>query len=639
MDLKITAVNAHRAFLEMKKLREPSEKRWLGIIEHLHGNVPISARKGEQASKPGNTSSQLATVAYRLSKHIQRTFLQAKDYIRYEVRYPVGGEKTVDAISLLVRYWLSVNKFSSLIAKACYYAMASSYMIFRVSPDPYGRRSVVISEKPELAGIVPEPFAYDVGYKFGPGITIENINPFDFWVTTDRALRVCRYRMSPQKFKEYAEFHGASSDEVEELIAKSKASAMSAITAGTEHERVMMDTELYFAGGKPIDVYHFEGNLSDITEDDSLVAASLTCATFEGGSGGEGPPPFVVIEKPRPYPYWDGSGTDYTFGTLNIDSFLAYPRPLFEDYYKIAQHQTQLGNLMTAGVAIRTSTPVEINERIYGDPTQPGNVRRIYPGQTVINPDIGNVPGILPVVFPPMPQEAAQLYFVFERKIDELGVNELTQGLPTAKGRPTATETNIRTSFTQENRVDYIQAIEEIALSPIVKKIIGLAIQFQTDFSKDPIMLQILGTELAEHLDSLTTRQRQEIAQSIEGYNVEVLTGSAKAQANVQMLLSTLGVLFKMPPESFSLATKFDTKIDIGAALKLLFDALPIDTTDLFEQVRKEEQLGVGDQAGSGIARLLQLAEQANIPAPAVGQKKMRQTIREGGRMEQERET
>jgi len=570
---------ARAALEQLKSVREPKEAEWKRLQLHADGRVPISPKTPHQAK---SQTSQLSITGYRLARHVQRIYTDTEARMRFATNSPIMGEDVQSSLKLLVEYWLNENKFRRMLPKIVKSAYFSSYYVLRVFPDPMFKRRPVVTEVPALKDVVPRGFGYEVSYQMVPGIRISHISPYDFWVSNDGALRVCRYVMSPQQFLEYASGYLKAagidiSDIVKELeLNRPKADDSIQGLEPTARDEALGLTNVYYAGGAPVQLFHFEGNISGLTGDNEHVGAAMTLVQIKGGR-------LRMIEPPAPRPYWDGSASDYVYGTPFIEDFTPYPRSLFSDYRPYAQHQAELYNLVLDGTGIRVMPPHELDPRLWGDPKHPGpSTRYLWPGRPLLNTRIGEGRKVAEYMkIPEMPPSVLQVYEGIDRKLQELTVNELTQGLPTAKGRPTATELSLKSGYTNENRLDYVETIEESLIEPLILKLVALIAQFQYDFTSDPDMLQLLGEKRCHQLDQLKTDERIKIAQATRSIGVTAMAETARSQDNLQALMALLGAISKLPKEALEMVATKKTKIDLAEFVALALDSMPFDTTKL----------------------------------------------------------
>jgi len=580
---KEIASQAAKALQAMSDMRRPHEQRWKALQQHADGKTPISPKRANQAKA---RSSQLSITAYRLARHMKRTISDTVDKLQFGTNYPFS-EIIQESLVQLVDYWLTQNRFQRLLPKIIKHAYFSSYHIVRVWPDRKFRFRPQVTQIKELMGYLPRGFEYEVTYEDWFGFRIQHISPYDFWVSTDGDMRICRYTMSPQDFERYVKAlpllpGGASrSDFLNELSRESKSEEP---TIQTERDRELSRMQVYYAGGQPVELYQFEGNLSQIADDPKLTMAAITLVQTRPGH-------LMLLEDPLPRPYWDGSGTDYIYGSPAIEDFYPYPRSIFEDYQPFAQHQAEIYNLMVDGIALRISQPYELAPSVWGDPAQPGgSTRYLWPGRALLNANIGLKKVAQMVDIQQMPSEGFQLLAALDRKLQELGVSEITQGLPTSKGKPTATEIKFKSGYTDENRIDYIETLEETLLEPLVLKLVGLVAQFQYDFSKDSDMLSLLGEHACGSLDALTTEQRISIAQSTRAIRVEGLSATAKSRQNLQNMMAFLGAIGSLPKDAIQFYADKQTRLNLTELIRIAAEGMPFDTSRLIERVEAPTQ-------------------------------------------------
>ena len=146
------------------------------------------------------------------------------------------------------------------------------------------------------------------------------------------------------------------------------------------------------------------------------------------------------------------------------------------------------------------------------DPSELGqDNQKFYPGKTWLGRD-PEKPIFVPVDgFQPPTNEDFAVYDRLISSYDQsTGVNEFATGTPQTDNRKTKEEVEQRASATQQVFNDAAQQIEASGLSPLIKMIYFLMVQFEQNYN-DPNLVRMFGEQqvpIIQQLMTMTPEQR-----------------------------------------------------------------------------------------------------------------------------------
>jgi hypothetical protein len=249
-----------------------------------------------------------------------------------------------------------------------------------------------------------------------------------------------------------------------------------------------------------VDVYEYWGDLYDPSN--GAVLFKNIVATFVNKR--------VVIRRPQSNPFRHG----------NAPFVIFHPT--------LAPHQLYGYGLLTAGSLIQDSLVrgfnIIMDKMMLQVPTvqaYPSSLRnpselgqdneKFYPGRTWLGKD-PEKPIFVPVDgFQPPSQEDFMVVDKLSSYYDQsTGVNEFATGTPQTDNRKTKEEVQSRVGATQQVFNDAAQQIEQSGLSPLIKMMYYLMVQFEQDYG-DPNLLRMFGEQqqpIIQQLATLSPEQR-----------------------------------------------------------------------------------------------------------------------------------
>lgn len=166
---------------------------------------------------------------------------------------------------------------------------------------------------------------------------------------------------------------------------------------------------------------------------------------------------------------------------------------------------------------------------------------KFYPGRTWLGRD-PEKPIFVPVAgFQPPSQEDFNVTNMLGSFYDQsTGVNEFATGTPQSDNRKTKEEVQARTGATQQVFNDAAQHIELTGLSPLIKMVYYLMVQFETNFD-DPNLLQMFGEQqqpIVQTLASLSPEERWQALFLDAEFRVTGVSLAITRQDRIQRLMN-----------------------------------------------------------------------------------------------------
>jgi hypothetical protein len=241
----------------------------------------------------------------------------------------------------------------------------------------------------------------------------------------------------------------------------------------------------YLASDMGVDVYEYWGDIFD-PKNGAVMYRNVVC-TFVGKGK------TTIIRQPQANPFRHGKapfivfspglapGQLYGWGILRANTLLS---DAIDRIFNVIMDKTML----QVPTVVAYPTALRNPEELLGDvPTwKPG---KIWQGKDPDRKPFEAIEG-----FPPPSNEDMQildrLMSMFQMSS---GVNEFATGTPQTNNRKTKEEVQTRTSATAQIFNDAAQHIEENALSPLVKMVYLLTVQFEDQYD-DQNLLRMLGS-------------------------------------------------------------------------------------------------------------------------------------------------
>ena len=243
-----------------------------------------------------------------------------------------------------------------------------------------------------------------------------------------------------------------------------------------------------------VDVYEFWGDLYDPRN--GAVLYRNVVATFVNKR--------TVIRRPQANPYRHGLAPFVVFAP-QLSPHQIYGFGLLGPGSMLQSALNRTVNIIS-DKHLLTMPMVQAVPGALRDPNEmAGDRPKVVPGKVwqIKDPDR---PAFVPVQgFVPPSQEDFELLQFFSSAYDQTtGVNEFATGTPQSDNRKTKEEVQARTSATQQTFNDAAIHIEETALSPLIKMIYYLMVQFEQEYGDDNLLRQF-GTDQQQIIIGLST--------------------------------------------------------------------------------------------------------------------------------------
>ena len=235
-------------------------------------------------------------------------------------------------------------------------------------------------------------------------------------------------------------------------------------------------------------------------------------------------------EEDAANPYWAGRPPYVAFSPLTLP-FRTDGVGLIEMVRDIDKGINQITNLGMDTELFRLLPVFEVvpeafeNAEDFETGMHPGKIFRR-------NQQFMNTPGIMPVQFNAVGQDAIQMAAILDRAHQEGAlISEIQQALPRYRGVQTATETEAKQLAQDSFFGGMATDIEEQALQPIVELSMDLIMQF-IDTARDPRVASILGTDAYV----LAGMSKEQIYEAVTGDFTIRVTGISEQIEKMTML-------------------------------------------------------------------------------------------------------
>lgn len=237
------------------------------------------------------------------------------------------------------------------------------------------------------------------------------------------------------------------------------------------------------------DIYEFWGDMYDPST--GAVIFKNIFATFAQKK--------VMIRRPQGNPFRHGR-LPFIIFTANLSPHQIYGFGLIEPASLIQDSLNRSWNIIVDKQLLTVPMIQTVPGALRNPEELMGDHPKIVPGKSWKLKD-GERPAFVPVTgFEKPSQEDFLITDHLSAMIDQAtGVNEFATGTPQTQNRKTKEEVQTRTQATVQVFNDTAQHIEESALSPLIKMIYYLMVQYETEYD-DQNLLQMMGGEAQQAL-------------------------------------------------------------------------------------------------------------------------------------------
>lgn len=335
-------------------------------------------------------------------------------------------------------------------------------------------------------------FSANPSVRYKRGLRVDPILPTDFWVDPTGRNRFCIQRTKRTLSDLWAlaqpvldPVTGQTIPAVyDPEVVKTLQPGMQDVEREIQNSLVRRDTP-YLAADQAVDVYEYWGDIYD-PKNGIVLYKNVVCTWVGKGK-------VRIIRMPQKNPFWHGMAP-YIVVSPGLAPHQLYGWGLIRSVTLVQDGINQMFNLMMDKAKLQVPNvvvyPNELKnsaEEFQGDtvPFKPG---KIWQGKDPDRPPIAAVEG-----FQPISQQDVELFNILNQIYDTAtGVNEFATGTQTSTNRKTRSEVEIRAGATQQVFNDSAQHIEENSLSPLIKMVYLLTVQYEDQYA-DSQLLKMFG--------------------------------------------------------------------------------------------------------------------------------------------------
>jgi len=321
---------------------------------------------------------------------------------------------------------------------------------------------------------------------------------------------------------------------------------------------------------KEVEIMEYYGDLFD--EDGSLIQENVIITIANDNH-------LLRIVK-NPYPI-----KPFFIYPLYFVPFSVYHKGFFEDVVTagLIDEMSRVLNGIIDGHLFSIAKAFELNVDIVVDPEEIQS--GIYPGKTIKRTGFSNERLIQEVNVGNISQQNLAVYEMLAREFQNAtSITEFIMGMPTSRGRPTATEVMQKTQQTMSALEDNVRDLEQYLIVPLLGFVFDLIIKYQDDFTNAQLQ-EFLGPKLDYTL-------------TLEQFKEKYLSGQYEFRVNgisqtllKQQTVEKIALLFQLLQANPIWASK----LDLDRLLYKILESLDLDPTELIieQQGGQEQQVGV----------------------------------------------
>lgn len=283
---------------------------------------------------------------------------------------------------------------------------------------------------------------------------------------------------------------------------------------------------------------------------------------------------YVLRIVPNPYPI-----RPFFIAPLCFKPFSVYHKNFYEDVVNsgLVNEMTRVLNGIIDGHLFSIAKSFEVNIDVVYDPEElksgisPGKVfKRIsgMPEQMIREINIGNIS-----------QQNLAVYEILSREFQNAtAITEFIMGLPTSRGRPTATEVMYKSQQSINTIQDIATDLENYLITPLLEFMFDLIMKYQNDFT-DAELQEFLG----DHID---------YNMSVDLFKQKYLTGKYKFTVNglsSTLLRSQIVEKISMLLQVLQVNPNWLQQINFEQLLYKILEGLDLDPTEILLPTRQEQ--------------------------------------------------
>jgi hypothetical protein len=246
--------------------------------------------------------------------------------------------------------------------------------------------------------------------------------------------------------------------------------------------------------------------------------------------------------------------TPYTVHNPMLDVYGRYGRPYISKLRSLIKQYTNCLNLaMDAGILSALGIH-EINTRVMNAATAHTVSADLEPGKLMLK---NGEEDLIKSTFPPNGslQSILQMLYMLDQLIQNYSYqSEFFTGQPTAKGRPTLGEVQIKTQQNNTFFTDIGTQVENLSLQPTLEKALFTFLIHMDTPSNLRLLENIKDQNVKGYIESLTYEDRIADIRTLQ-LEVKGMSGKIQRQNNFSKVIQLLGVLGNFPGANTALAT------------------------------------------------------------------------------------
>lgn len=283
---------------------------------------------------------------------------------------------------------------------------------------------------------------------------------------------------------------------------------------------------------------------------------------------------YILRVVPNPYPI-----RPFFIAPLVYKPFSVYHKNFYEDVVNsgLVEEMSRVLNGIIDGHLFSIAKAFEINIDVVYDPEElksgiaPGKVfKRIggMPEQMIKEINIGNIS-----------QQNLAVYEILSREFQNAtAITEFIMGLPTSRGRPTATEVMYKSQQSINTIQDIASDLENYLIEPLFEFIFDLVMKYQTDFS-DAELQEFLGDHIDYNTDYEVFKNKY-----LRGYYKFKVNGLSSTLLRSQIVekISLLLQILQVNPNWLQ-------RINFEQLLYKVMEGLDLDPTEILIPAKQEQ--------------------------------------------------
>ncbi len=341
-----------------------------------------------------------------------------------------------------------------------------------------------------------------------------------------------------------------------------------------------------------VDVYEFWGDLIEPATGNVLFRNIVMTVANKT----------ILIRAPQDNPYRHGK-LPFVIFTPRLSPFQVYPQGLLIQGSGLADEIDRMLNVVIDKARLQVPTIQMFPGSLRNPDDMGGDRPKFFPGKVWYGRDPEKLI-FLPVegFQPPTQQDFSLLQLLMSLYDQDTGINEFATGNRQSQYRQTQDEVQAKASATQQVFNDSAVHIEESALSPLLKMVYMLMIQYETEYD-DPNLIRAFGDDpqalaFLQAIKQMDPEQRWQLLYLDAEFRANALSLNATRQDK----LMRMGSFLKFISQNQVMGMLVNLR-DVLRNARILFDQAPtmvLDQADAILQATEMAQLQqiMGPQPG-----------------------------------------